>query len=184
MRVCPRSEASVVLMALLCVVSFAGCGSPSSAPNQTVQTPAPATSQSSERPAISTAPAGAEAWTPAQTVEPTDLERELGGASATRPTVVCVGFESLYRGGHVPGASFHGPASSPEGLADLTRWAQGVSRSTNVVLYCGCCPFAECPNVRPAFTALHNMGFTHVRVLNLPTNFATNWAGSGHPIER
>jgi hypothetical protein len=127
----------------------------------------------------------ADPWTRAQTVEPGDLVKELAAASASnRPTVVCVGFPSLYRAGHVLGASFHGPASAPEGLADLTRWAQGLSRSANVVLYCGCCPLAECPNVRPAFTALRDMGFTHLRVLLLPNNFGTDWASKGYPVDR
>jgi thiosulfate/3-mercaptopyruvate sulfurtransferase len=126
-----------------------------------------------------------EPWTGTEAVEPAALVKELAGPStASRPTVVCVGVPSLYRGGHVPGALFHGPASSPEGLADLKRWAQHVSRTTHVVLYCGCCPFAECPNVRPAFTALHDMGFKNVRVLMLPSNFATDWVGKGYPVER
>jgi thiosulfate/3-mercaptopyruvate sulfurtransferase len=126
----------------------------------------------------------AQPWTPAQTIQPADLVKELGSATrSNRPTVVCVGFQALYRAGHVPGASFHGPASSPSGLDDLKAWAQTMSRSTNVVLYCGCCPMAQCPNLRPAFTALRNMGFTHVRLLMLPNNFATDWASKGYPVE-
>ncbi len=126
-----------------------------------------------------------EPWTRAQTVQPADLVKELSGASpSTRPTVLYVGFRSLYRGGHVPGALFHGPASTPEGLADLKMWAQGVARPANIVLYCGCCPLAECPTVRPAFTTLRDMGFTHLRVLILPGNFATDWADKGYPVER
>ena len=128
---------------------------------------------------------GAEPWQSAASVEPAALARELDGAAvANRPTVVCVGFRALYRGGHVPGASFHGPASSAEGLDDLKSWASNMPRSTRLVLYCGCCPFAQCPNVRPAFTALHDMGFTNVRVLMLPTNFATDWAGKGYHVEQ
>lgn len=130
-----------------------------------------------------TSSARAEPWSSAQTVEPNALAKELAGPSP-RPTVVCVGLLTLYRGGHVPGASFRGPASTSEGLADLKRWAQHVPRTSDVVLYCGCCPFAECPNVRPAFTALRDMGFTHVRVLLLPHNFGTDWVGSGFPVER
>ena len=129
--------------------------------------------------------AASDPWTPAQTIEAPDLMKELSPTSkADRPLVVCVGFQALYRGGHVPGASYHGPTSSPEGLAEFKRWAQGISPTTNVVLYCGCCPFSVCPNVRPAFTTLRDMGFTHVRVLLLPTNFATDWVGKDLPIER
>jgi hypothetical protein len=135
--------------------------------------------------AAQTAQRAAEPWTRAQTVEPGDFINELNSSTpAARPIVVYVGFPALYRGGHVPGASLHGPTSSPEGLADLKRWAQGVARSSNVVLYCGCCPLGVCPNVRPAFTALRDLGFDHVRVLLLPSNFATDWADKGYPVER
>jgi thiosulfate/3-mercaptopyruvate sulfurtransferase len=124
-------------------------------------------------------------WTPTETVEPADLVKELGDpVPANRPTVVFVGPHFLYDGGHIPGASFHGPGSRDEGIADLRKWAEGLSRSANVVLYCGCCPLERCPNVRPAFVAMHDMGFTHLRVLLLPHNFATDWAAKGYPVEK
>jgi thiosulfate/3-mercaptopyruvate sulfurtransferase len=65
----------------------------------------------------------------------------------------------------------------------MTKWADGLPRSTNLVIYCGCCPFEKCPNVRPAFTALNGMGFKKLRVLILPTNLATDWVGKGYPVE-
>ena len=127
----------------------------------------------------------ADPWTATETVEPADLARELGDPDpAKRPIVACVGLKFLYDGGHVPGASYHGPASKDEGLADLKAWAQSLPKSSNVVLYCGCCPMVRCPNLRPAFTALHDEGFARLRVLLLPTNFATDWAGKGYPVEK
>lgn len=124
-------------------------------------------------------------WAAAETVAPADLVKELGDPDpAKRPVVACVGFKFLYDGGHVPGASYHGPASKDEGLADLKAWAQGLPKSSNVVLYCGCCPMVRCPNLRPAFAALHGEGFARLRVLLLPTNFATDWAGKGYPVEK
>lgn len=126
-----------------------------------------------------------EAWSATQTIQPADLMKELGESkSANRPIVVCVGFRPLYAGGHVPGAVFHGAAQSEQGLADLKKWAQGISRSANLVVYCGCCPLEHCPNLRPAFTALHDMGFTQLRVLLLPHDFATDWVEKGYPIEK
>jgi thiosulfate/3-mercaptopyruvate sulfurtransferase len=121
-------------------------------------------------------------WTAAQTVRPSELARELTDKVVTPPTILYVGFRSLFAGGHVPGASYHGTASAEEGLAELKKWADGVPRSTNLVIYCGCCPLEKCPNIRPAFTALNSMGFKKLRVLILPTSFATDWAGKGYPI--
>ncbi|MGD0956025.1 MAG: rhodanese-like domain-containing protein [Candidatus Acidiferrales bacterium] len=124
-------------------------------------------------------------WGLSETVEPADLVKELSDPiPANRPTVVYVGPRFLYDGGHILGASFHGPGSREDGIADLRKWAQGLPRAANVVLYCGCCPLERCPNLRPAFVAMHDMGFTHLRVLLLTHNFATDWAAKGYPVEK
>jgi thiosulfate/3-mercaptopyruvate sulfurtransferase len=53
-----------------------------------------------------------------------------------------------------------------------------------LVIYCGCCPLAACPNLRPAYKALSDLGFSRLRILNLPENFGTDWASRGYPTER
>ena len=127
----------------------------------------------------------AEPWTAANTVRPADLVHELASSTGTgKPVVVCTAPAFLYRNGHVPGASLHGPASTEQGLSALKRWAQGLSRSTNLVVYCGCCPLDRCPNLRPAFEALREMGFTRLRVLILPNNFGIDWVQKGYPVEK
>lgn len=127
----------------------------------------------------------ADPWTSAQTVQPAELAKEIADPDETkRPTVVCVAPHVLYAGGHIPGALYHGPGMNAQGIDDLKKWAQGVPRSANVVIYCGCCPLERCPNLRPAFTALHAMGFTHLRALLLPTNFYTDWVKPGYPVEK
>jgi thiosulfate/3-mercaptopyruvate sulfurtransferase len=124
-------------------------------------------------------------WTNAQVLHAADLASELGNSKrASAPTVVYVGFRTLFEGGHVPQASFHGTASKEEGLADLKKWLATLPRSTNLVIYCGCCPFDRCPNVRPAYTVLSELGFTNVRVLVLPTSFAADWVEKGYPMQK
>jgi rhodanese-related sulfurtransferase len=115
-------------------------------------------------------------------VEPAQLAKEL--ASGDRPVVVCTAPPFLYRAGHIPGAVLQGPMTSPKVQEELAAWAHALPRSTNLVIYCGCCPMAQCPNVRPAYKVLKDLGFTRLRVLILPANFATDWAGRGHPVER
>jgi thiosulfate/3-mercaptopyruvate sulfurtransferase len=95
-----------------------------------------------------------------------------------------VGFQSLYHGGHINGAEYHGSGGSADGLAGIKKWALPLPRSTNLVIYCGCCPMEKCPNIRPAFTALRGLGFTSLRVLILPTSFAVDWAEKGLPYEK
>lgn len=126
----------------------------------------------------------ADPWLSSQAMQPADLEKELTVTSLSMPTVVFIGFRSLYAGGHIPGAAFHGTASTEQGLADMKTWAGTLPRSTDVVIYCGCCPFDKCPNIRPAYTALSNMGFKKLRVLVLPTNFATDWVDKGYPMQK
>jgi hypothetical protein len=130
-------------------------------------------------------PSVSEALPATQLVQPTDLVRELASASAdARPTIVYVGFRTLFAGGHIPGATFHGSASTKQGLADIKKWAASLPRTTNLVIYCGCCPFERCPNIRPAFALFRDMGFTHLRVLELPTSFAADWASKNYAIEK
>ncbi len=131
------------------------------------------------------ADAQADPWTAAQTVQPADLAKELGDAKgADKPKVVCVAPHALYEGGHIPGALFHGPGSSAQGIDDLKKWAQSEPRTENIVIYCGCCPLDHCPNLRPAFVALKDMGFKRLRALLIPTNFYTDWVQPGYPYEK
>jgi thiosulfate/3-mercaptopyruvate sulfurtransferase len=130
-----------------------------------------------------TAFAQSDPWNDSQTVQPAALNKELADAK-TGLTILFVGFGRLYTAGHIKGAQFHGSGGSPEGLAQIKVWAASIPKSTNLVIYCGCCPMQRCPNVRPAFSALREMGFTKLRVLILPTDFAKDWADQGFPYDK
>ena len=121
-------------------------------------------------------------WTHSNLLQPVDVARTLE-ADGAKQAIVYVGFKPLFHPGHIPGATFEGPASSPEGLETLRRWAKTLPRSTPVVIYCGCCPLVDCPNIRPAFKALIAMGFTSVRVVVLTTSFGADWVDKGLPVE-
>jgi len=127
--------------------------------------------------------AATDPWTSAQTVQPADLLKELN-ESKSAPTIVFVGFNRLYTSGHIKGAQNHGMAGNEAGLQELKAWASSLPRSAKLVIYCGCCPMDRCPNLRPAFAALHDLGFTKLRVLLLPTDFALDWAGRGYPYDK
>jgi hypothetical protein len=125
-----------------------------------------------------------EPWTSAQTVLPATLAAELKEARKSSPLVIYVGVRVLYDGAHIPGAVFHGPGSTTEGIANLKAYVKDLPRDSNIVLYCGCCPLEKCPNIRPAFRALREMGFAKLRVLLLPTSFAVDWVGRGYPVQK
>jgi thiosulfate/3-mercaptopyruvate sulfurtransferase len=121
-------------------------------------------------------------WSMSEVVQPADLAGELG--KGLKPQIVCVGFQVLYRSAHITGAVYHGAVSKPEGLEDLKQWARGVPRGQRIVLYCGCCPMDRCPNIRPAFQTLKQMGFTRLQVLSLTQDLGRDWADKGFPVEK
>lgn len=121
----------------------------------------------------------ADPWKPADVIQPEALAAQVG-----KPLIVHVGFPLLYRGAHIKGAVFAGPGSKPAGLDDLKRVLAKEPRDRDIVLYCGCCPWDKCPNMRPAFAAVREMGFTKVRVLMIPENLAKDWVDKGYPTEK
>src|SRR5215471_8027968 len=123
-------------------------------------------------------------WTPEQTVQPADFAKELQQKKDPYPVVIYVGVKTLYEGAHIPGALLYGPSSAAQGLADLKKFAATLSKNSDVLLYCGCCPLEKCPNLRPAFRALQGIGFARLRVLLLPTSFNADWVEKGFPVRK
>lgn len=122
-------------------------------------------------------------WTTKEIVDPSTLARQLK-KSGPRPLLLQVGFRSLYDQGHIPGSRYCGPAFRADGITRLKECVKGVSLARAIVIYCGCCPWEECPNVRPAFETLKRMGFKNIRVLYIAHNFGRDWAQKGYPTER
>lgn len=121
----------------------------------------------------------ADPWSTGDLVTPEALAKSL-----KTPLVIHVGFDVLYRAVHIAGTQYAGHASKPEGIAELKKAVTGQPHDREIVIYCGCCPMEKCPNVRPAFAALREMGFTHVRVLSIPENLKTDWTDKGYPVDR
>jgi hypothetical protein len=103
---------------------------------------------------------------------------------AAKPLVIQVGFNVLYRSAHIAGTVYAGPGSKPEGLEALKALVEKEPRDREIVIYCGCCPWEKCPNIRPAFAALHEMGFRHVSALYVPENLAKDWIDKGLPTDK
>jgi rhodanese-related sulfurtransferase len=123
--------------------------------------------------------AGTDPWTDKDLVQPEQVSKDVH-----TPLLIHVGFPVLYRASHITGSVFAGPGSKDEGIADLKKAVAGQPRTREIVLYCGCCPFDKCPNIRPAFAALHEMGFTHVKAMVVPTNLKTDWIDKGYPTDK
>jgi len=115
------------------------------------------------------------------TIEPSELAGQLA-AKRTHPTIIQVGPNMLYRSKHIPGAIYAGPGSKPEGVELLKKAVSGLPLDSEIILYCGCCPWANCPNVKPAMAQLQQMGYTKVKVMHVETGFAQDWADKGYPV--
>lgn len=57
------------------------------------------------------------------------------------------------------------------------------SKAKPIVIYCGCCSYASCPNIKPAYDALISLGFKNTRVLELPEGIKPDWVAKGFPME-
>lgn len=119
----------------------------------------------------------AEPWRPDQLLEPGDLANTILTPEAAKPLIISIG----------PAASIKtsvgvGPAGEAENLAKLEKLLAKEPKNRAIVVYCGCCPFKNCPNVRPAFTKLNELGFTNHKLLNLSKNLKTDWIDKGYPV--
>jgi Rhodanese-like domain len=120
-------------------------------------------------------------WASAELLQPAELAQKIQSGKA--PIILSVAFPVLYRGKHIVHAINAGPTSKPEGIEALKKAVGGLAKDADIVIYCGCCPMVKCPNIRPAYRILHELGFMHVRVLSLPTNLHTDWVGKDYPSE-
>ena len=152
---------------LLLLLAAAGC-------TQTAKTP----EKASSLPVSDAEPGAAQAL-----VKPADLAATLQG-TGEKPVLLHVGFRVLYKAGAIPGSRYVGAASTPEGLAALKAAVAGEPKTRAIVVYCGCCPWDHCPNMRPAYQALLDLGYTNVRALYTPHNLDTDWAGPGYPLAK
>jgi hypothetical protein len=114
-------------------------------------------------------------------MDPRELATQLNSQHVL-PYVYCVAFPVLYRQKRTPRAILVGPASKTEGIADLRTAVARVPKSAAIVIYCGWCPMKDCPNIRPTFRTLRELGFNNLRVLDLPTNFHTDWVLKGYSV--
>ena len=119
-------------------------------------------------------------------IQPNEVAAKLVGpldARAQPTPIFFAGPVVLYRGKHIPGAIEAGPASQAEGQDLLKKAAAKLDRNLEIVVYCGCCPWDKCPNIKPAMALLHEMGFTHARAMYVETRFAKDWTEKGYPVE-
>jgi thiosulfate/3-mercaptopyruvate sulfurtransferase len=117
-------------------------------------------------------------------ITPQALVRVLQSNQASKLLILNVGPRVLYAQAHIAGAEYIGPTSDARGIEALAKRVKGVPKNKQIVLYCGCCPWEKCPNIRPAFTELKKRGFSNVKVLYIANNIGTDWVDRDFPTAR
>jgi thiosulfate/3-mercaptopyruvate sulfurtransferase len=118
----------------------------------------------------------AEPWKHNQLMQPADLAAVINHSTAIQPLIISVGPGAL-----IQGSVDIGPAKDTANLTRLRQLLATEKKGREIVIYCGCCPFEHCPNVRPAFSLLNELKFTHHKLLNLEHNIRVDWVNKGYP---
>ncbi|MEO6948085.1 MAG: rhodanese-like domain-containing protein [Ginsengibacter sp.] len=116
-----------------------------------------------------------ENWTKDQLMGPAFLSQKLK-ENKDLPIIISIG-----PGAIIPHSIDIGMTGDKANLAKLKTELNKLPKDANVVIYCGCCPYAHCPNVRPAIAALKEMHFTNFHLLDLPQNIKADWISKGYP---
>ena len=117
-------------------------------------------------------------------ISPQALVRVIQSNQRAKLLVLNVGPRVLYAQSHIPGAEYIGPTNDPRGIEILRNRVKSVAKTKQIILYCGCCPWEHCPNIRPAFAELKKLGFRNVKVLMIANNFGADWTDKDYPVER
>ncbi len=118
----------------------------------------------------------ADPWSSNQLMAPNLLAQKIQNKELNDLKVYSIGFDNV-----IQGSEGFGPAKDEENLDKFRATLEGLDQDQEIVIYCGCCPFASCPNVRPAFQLLTNMGFTNAKLLDLRENIKVDWLDLGYP---
>jgi hypothetical protein len=119
-----------------------------------------------------------EPWTDKQLKDPAALAATIADSKAPQPVIFNIGPVQ-----QIKGAIAIGPANAQTNLDKLKQRLTKLPKDKEVIIYCGCCPFSRCPNVRPAFELLKKLKFTNAKLLNLPSNLNDDWISKGYPME-
>ncbi|HLV46847.1 MAG TPA: hypothetical protein VKY32_07390 [Flavobacterium sp.] len=118
-----------------------------------------------------------EPWNSNQLLEPATLASKISQNQTDNLLILSVGPDAVIKGSVDIGATHE-----QENIKKLKSYLKNVPKDKEVIIYCGCCPFDKCPNIRPAFTVLQDMGFKNAKLLNLPKNIKVDWLDKDYPI--
>lgn len=117
-------------------------------------------------------------WTTEDLMQTEELVQKIEQNDMDDIELIHIGFESM-----IQDAIDAGSANDPENLNNLKKLLREVPKDKTIVLYCGCCPMDVCPNINPAYEYVADLGFKHVKLLNLETSIKADWLDKGFPTK-
>ena len=118
-------------------------------------------------------------WAKNQLIAPEVLAQKLKGTGKDVPVILNFGVER-----NIKNAIEIGLVSSPKVAEKFKLDAAKMDKKKETVIYCGCCTMENCPNVRYSFNKLKELGFTNIKVLNIPTDLNVDWIEKGYPMKQ
>ena len=118
-------------------------------------------------------------WSEKQLMPPAELAKIVSDSAAKKPHIFSIGPSD-----GIPYSIAIGPAKEKENIEKFRKELSKLPKDAPIVIYCGCCPFAPCPNIRPAFNLLNEMKFTNHKLLNLAQNYKADWLDKGYPVKK
>ena len=117
-------------------------------------------------------------WNDQDLIKPADLAKTLN-AGENLPVIYNIGPSPI-----IPHSIDIGMLNDEKNMAAFKKQISKLPKTTNIVVYCGCCPYEHCPNTRPAIALLKRMDFSNFHLLDLPNNIKTDWIAKGYPVKQ
>jgi hypothetical protein len=119
-----------------------------------------------------------EPWKKNQLLEPNTLS-EMILKKTKLPHIISIG-----PGAVIDSSISVGETRFSDNFDKLNEILKSIDKKDQIILYCGCCPFEHCQNIRPAFSLLNDLGYKNHSLLNLSNNIKTDWIDLGYPTKK
>lgn len=120
-----------------------------------------------------------EPWSESDLMAPETLANMILEDAINPKYIISIGFENV-----IKNSVDLGPANNPVKLQEFRSYLEKLPKDAELVLYCGCCPFKDCPNIRPAMRLAKEMNFTNVNLLDIENNIRIDWIDLGYPVNK
>ena len=122
--------------------------------------------------------AQAPVWKKEQLMTTADLSTKINTNAKDKPLIFNVGPMENIKGAIAVGAATNATFGNK-----ISGYLTMESKTKPVVVYCGCCSYSSCPNIKPAYDYLLAQGFKNTKVLELPEGIKPDWVAKGYPTE-